>query len=91
MDKSFLKKLGLKINNHGTSTGLETSTSGKYIASYSPVDGELIGKVSKTSRKEYDALMETAQAAFQEWRMIPAPQRGEIVRQRKCPGGRGAS
>ena len=81
MDKSFLKKLGLKINNHGTSTGLETSTSGKYIASYSPVDGELIGKVSKTSRKEYDALMETAQAAFQEWRMIPAPQRGEIVRQ----------
>lgn len=81
MDKSFLKKLGLKINNHGTSTGLETSTSGKYIASYSPVDGELIGKVSKTSRKEYDTLMETAQAAFQEWRMIPAPQRGEIVRQ----------
>ncbi|MEL6656061.1 MAG: aldehyde dehydrogenase family protein [Bacteroidota bacterium] len=81
MDKSFLKKLGLKINNHGTSTGLETTTSGKYIASYSPVDGEMIGKVSKTSRKEYDALMETAQAAFLKWRMIPAPQRGEIVRQ----------
>lgn len=81
MDKSFLKKLGLKINNHGTSTGLETSTSGKYISSFSPVDGELIGKVSKTSRKEYDAMMETAQSAFQEWRMIPAPQRGEIVRQ----------
>lgn len=81
MDRSFLKKLGLKINNHGTSTGLETTTSGKYISSFSPVDGELIGKVSKTSRKEYDALMETAQSAFQEWRMIPAPQRGEIVRQ----------
>ncbi|MEL6971799.1 MAG: aldehyde dehydrogenase family protein [Bacteroidota bacterium] len=81
MDKSFLKKLGLKINNHGTSTGLETTTSGKYIASYSPVDGEMIGKVSKTSRKEYDAMMETAQAAFLKWRMIPAPQRGEIVRQ----------
>ena len=81
MDKSFLKKLGLKINNHGTSTGLETSTSGKYIASYSPVDGEMIGKVSKTTRKEYDALMETAQEAFLQWRMIPAPQRGEIVRQ----------
>ena len=81
MDNSFLKKLGLKINNHGTSTGLETTTSGKYIPSYSPVDGELIGKVSKTTRKEYDALMDTAQEAFLQWRMIPAPQRGEIVRQ----------
>lgn len=81
MDTSFLKKLGLKVNNHGTSTGLETSTSGKYIASYSPVDGQLIGKVSKTTRKEYDAVMDKALAAFQEWRMIPAPQRGEIVRQ----------
>ncbi len=81
MDKSFLKKLGLEIENSGTSTGLETTTSGEYIASYSPVDGEMIGKVSTTSRKEYDALMETAQAAFLKWRMIPAPQRGEIVRQ----------
>jgi aldehyde dehydrogenase (NAD+) len=81
MDKSFLKKLGLKINNHGTSTGLETTTSGKYIPSYSPVDGEMIGKVSKTSRKEYDAVMDAALEAFKTWRMIPAPQRGEVVRQ----------
>ncbi len=81
MDTSFLKKLGLKINNHGTSTGLDTSTSGKYIASYSPVDGALIGKASKTSRKEYDEVMDKALAAFKEWRMVPAPQRGEVVRQ----------
>lgn len=81
MDKSFLKKLGLKTNNHGTSTGLETTTSGKYITSYSPVDGEMIGKVSKTTREEYDAVMDKALAAFKEWRMVPAPQRGEVVRQ----------
>jgi aldehyde dehydrogenase (NAD+) len=81
MDKSFLKKLGLKTNNHGTSTGLETSTSGKYIASYSPVDGEMIGKVSKTTRAEYDDVMDKAMVAFKEWRMVPAPQRGEVVRQ----------
>ncbi|RME95437.1 MAG: aldehyde dehydrogenase family protein [Bacteroidetes bacterium] len=81
MDKSFLKKLGLKVNNHGTSTGLKTTTSGKYIASYSPVDGQLIGKVSKTSRQEYEAVMEQALEAFKVWRMIPAPQRGEVVRQ----------
>ncbi|MCB0635615.1 MAG: aldehyde dehydrogenase family protein [Lewinella sp.] len=81
MDTSFLKKLGLRINNHGTSTGLETSTSGKYIPSYSPVNGELIGKVSKTSRAEYDDVMDKATAAFKVWREIPAPRRGEIVRQ----------
>jgi len=81
MDTSFLKKLGLKTNNHGTSTGLESTTSGKYLTSYSPVDGALIGKVSKTSRAEYDHVIDQAQAAFQNWRMVPAPKRGEIVRQ----------
>ena len=81
MDKSFLEKLGLKTNNHGTSTGVASSTSEKYITSYSPVDGEMIGKVSTTTRAEYDAMMEKALVAFKEWRMIPAPQRGEVVRQ----------
>jgi len=81
MDKSFLEKLGLKTNNHGTSTGVESSTSEKYITSYSPVDGEMIGKVSETTRAEYDAMMDKALVAFKEWRMIPAPQRGEVVRQ----------
>ncbi|WP_020536187.1 L-piperidine-6-carboxylate dehydrogenase [Lewinella cohaerens] len=81
MDKSFLKKLGLQANNDGTSTGLKTSTSGEYIASYSPVDGEMIGKVSKTTRAEYDDVMDKAMVAFKEWRMVPAPQRGEVVRQ----------
>jgi aldehyde dehydrogenase (NAD+) len=81
MDKSFLKELGLKANNDGTSTGLKTSNSGEYITSYSPVDGELIGKVSITTRAEYDAVMDKALVAFKEWRMIPGPQRGEVVRQ----------
>ncbi len=81
MDTSFLQELGLEANNSGTSTGLETTNSGEYISSYSPVDGELIGKVSVTTREEYDAMIGQARKAFQEWRMIPAPQRGEIVRQ----------
>lgn len=81
MDKSFLKKLGLQANNDGTSTGFKTSTSGEYITSYSPVDGEIIGKVSKTTRAEYDDVMDKAMIAFKEWRMVPAPQRGEVVRQ----------
>ena len=82
MKKDFLKKLGLKEKNNGTSTGLKSSASSKkYILSYSPVDGKLIGAVSVTSRKEYDKVMKTAKKAFNTWRTMPAPQRGEIVRQ----------
>jgi aldehyde dehydrogenase (NAD+) len=51
------------------------------ISSYSPVDGKLIGKVTTTSREDYDLVIDTAQAAYKEWRKVPAPQRGEIVRQ----------
>jgi aldehyde dehydrogenase (NAD+) len=76
----FLKKLGLKKSNHGTSTGLESTGSRKNIT-YSPVDGAAIGTVSVTTREQYDAVMEKAQAAFTVWRTTPAPKRGEIVRQ----------
>ncbi len=81
MEKTFLKKLGLRKHNAGSSTGQESSNSGKYIKSFSPVDGEYIGSVSKTTREEYDQIIEQAGAAFRVWREIPAPKRGEIVRQ----------
>jgi aldehyde dehydrogenase (NAD+) len=81
MNKDFVKELGLKEKNNGSSTGLESTSSGKYIDSYSPVDGEYIGSVSETTREEYDSIIAKAQEAFLEWRLIPAPKRGEIVRQ----------
>ncbi len=82
MNTSFLKSLGLKKKNNGTSTGLKsTAASKQYIDSYSPVDGKLIGSVSVTSKKEYEKVIATSQKAFEKWRTIPAPQRGEIVRQ----------
>jgi len=82
MKKNFLKKLGLKQKNNGTSTGLKsTAASKEYIDSYSPVDGKLIGRVSVTSRAEYKKVITTSQKAFKNWRTVPAPKRGEIVRQ----------
>ncbi|MEZ4980093.1 MAG: aldehyde dehydrogenase family protein [Saprospiraceae bacterium] len=81
MERDFLSKLGLKDANNGTSTGLDSTNSGTYIESYSPVDGAFIGKASVTTREEYDHVIEKAQAAFKEFRKIPAPKRGEIVRQ----------
>ncbi|MEY4108520.1 MAG: hypothetical protein RL181_2862 [Bacteroidota bacterium] len=81
MDLEFLKELGLQAKNDGTSTGLESSNSGQYIDSYSPVDGTFIGSVSTTTREEYERVVAKAQEAFQSWRLLPAPRRGEIVRQ----------
>ncbi len=82
MDISFLKELGLEAKNSGTSTGSKSvGSSSSYIDSYSPVDGKLIGSVSVTSAEDYEAVMGAAQSAFTTWRTMPAPQRGEIVRQ----------
>ena len=76
-----LKQLGVSEVNNGTSTGSQNFSSGEILASYSPVDGELIGKVKTTSKEDYEKMMVTAAAAFNKWRLMPAPQRGEIVRQ----------
>jgi len=76
-----LKQLGIKEVNKGTSTGNTWFSGGDTISSFSPVDGKLIGKVTTTTKEEFDKVIETAQSAFKSWRVMPAPQRGEIVRQ----------
>ncbi|MBT8384243.1 MAG: aldehyde dehydrogenase family protein [Bacteroidia bacterium] len=76
-----LKQLGVSEVNNGTSTGSQNFSSGEILASYSPVDGELIGKVKTTSKEDYEKMMQTATTTFNKWRLMPAPQRGEIVRQ----------
>lgn len=78
----FLQQLGLQKENTGVSTGAEwISSNGQKLDSYSPVDGKFIGSVTGADKDAYDQTMEKALAAFKEWRMWPAPKRGEIVRQ----------
>ena len=79
--KEALKQLGIKEVNNGTSTGSKNFGSGELIASYSPTDGSLIGKVSTTTKADYEKVMDAATSAFLSFRAMPAPQRGEIVRQ----------
>ncbi len=79
--KEALAQLGVKEINNGTSTGSNTFSNGDFIESYSPVDGQLIGKVKTTTAADYEKVMEAASTAFKGWRTKPAPQRGEIVRQ----------
>jgi len=79
----FLKLLGIKEENFGASTGLiwlETKSS-DMIEVVSPVDGKLIAKVYQANENDYDLVVEKSVEAFKYWRTVPAPKRGEIVRQ----------
>jgi L-aminoadipate-semialdehyde dehydrogenase len=79
--ENALIKLGVKDLNNGTSTGSNFFGNGDILESYSPVNGNLIGKVTTTTKEDFDKVVETAQSTFKTWRLKPAPQRGEIVRQ----------
>lgn len=76
-----LEKLGIKLVNEGTSTGVENFSSGEILDSFSPVDGKLIASVKTSTLEDYEKVMRSATEAFKTFRLIPAPQRGEIVRQ----------
>ena len=80
IDKA-LQTLGVKAINEGTSTGLNYFSNGENIESFSPVDGNLIAKVKATTKEDFETVMDTATKAFKVWRKVPAPRRGEIVRQ----------
>src|SRR6476659_786811 len=78
----FLKAFGIDLNNQGTSTGSNwIRSSGEKIDSFSPVDGKLIGSIIAADKASYEKIIRTAESAFKQWRLMPAPQRGEIVRQ----------
>ncbi len=76
-----LKALNIKDLNEGTSTGSHFFSTGETLDSFSPVDGSRIAGVKTTTKKDYDKVMAAATEAYKTWRLKPAPQRGEIVRQ----------
>jgi aldehyde dehydrogenase (NAD+) len=77
----MLSQLGVASVNPGTSTGSDQHTSNEVLTSYSPVNGAPIDQVSVTTQGQMNHVVETAQRAFVAWRQIPAPKRGEVVRQ----------
>jgi len=76
-----ISKLGISQHNYGCSTGTNHFGSGQTINSISPVDGQLIAQSTTGTQDDFDKIIEVSKKAFQQWRMTPAPQRGEIVRQ----------
>jgi aldehyde dehydrogenase (NAD+) len=79
--EEILKRLDLVGEQSGAGTGAWLACSGKILESISPVDGRIIGSVRSAETVDYERVMEKALSAFEYWRMVPAPKRGEVVRQ----------
>lgn len=82
MINDILQHFNITSTHSGVAIGGHWLTGqGETLQSWSPVDGQAIATVQATGRKEYEQVVEKAQAAFLEWRQWPAPKRGEVVRQ----------
>ena len=77
---ALLKKLGLDSDNPGVFCG-EWLGRGKSLPSLSPIDGSVLATVRTATEAEYERTARRAQDAFRKWQLLPAPKRGEIVRQ----------
>ncbi len=80
MKSELLKKLGLTASNPGAFDGAWFG-SGPILDSISPIDGSKLGRVSMATAADYERVIERARAAFAAWQVVPAPKRGEIIRQ----------
>lgn len=78
--KAHLEQLGIKDKNPGGQIGSQSFSVGNTIPSSSPVDGSTIGSTGVCSADDYEAAIVAATQASLEWRNVPAPQRGEVVR-----------
>ncbi len=80
--QDVLHQLGIKPFNAAYSTGREWGGPGQASkAIVSPADGQPIATVFQATLADYETVVQAAQAAFPAWRLVPAPKRGDIVRQ----------
>ncbi len=79
--KSLLEKLGIEEVNQGALSGLDRlDCKGEILESISPIDGRILARIRQADSAAYDKVAQTARAAFMQWRDVPAPKRGEVVR-----------
>ncbi len=78
----LFRALGLKSRQAGACCGGEWfASSGEWIESRSPTSGDLLARIEQADAADYDRVLKQAQQAFLAWRAVPAPKRGEVVRQ----------
>ena len=81
--KNLLEKLKIQAVNAGACTGPDgwiMDPKGKEMASYNPSTGEVIARVLQATPETYEKVVATAHEAFLDWRVVPAPKRGAVVR-----------
>jgi aldehyde dehydrogenase (NAD+) len=79
---ALLERLGLSAVNSGAwVNGPRDTAAGALVASTNPATGEALAQVALASAADLEAAIAANTAAFAAWRMVPAPKRGEIVRQ----------
>ena len=76
-----LASLGVGSTSRGASTGTWLDTRGPELVSLNPATGQPLGRVLQATADDYETVVKAAEEAFLSWRMVPAPRRGEIVRQ----------
>ena len=76
-----LESLGLSATSRGASVGTWIETHGPELVSHNPATGLPLGRVIQATADDYDAVVRVAAETFAVWRMVPAPRRGEIIRQ----------
>src|SRR5262245_51667215 len=82
MFDEVLSRLGLGAKNFSSyGGGWNEGTSGEELLSLNPATGQPLGRVVAATALEYDQVVEASRQAFSHWRILPPPQRGEIVRQ----------
>jgi len=79
--KRVLSGLGLSGLNLGATDGREWFAHGKTLEVVSPVNGDVLARVVQADKNDYERCVRSAQRAFAVWREVPAPRRGEVVRQ----------
>ncbi len=80
--KDLLERLGIVELNQGALVGLDRlDCRGKTLESISPIDGRTLAKIRQADPAGYEEVVQAAEAAFNQWRDVPAPRRGEVVRQ----------
>ena len=79
--KNLLKKLNIKNNQKGCNTGGIWIGEGEILSSFSPVNDLLLGTVQGASVQDYEYILDKAEDAFLSFRTLPAPKRGDLVRQ----------
>ena len=79
--EAILKPLDLLEEQAGAGTGTWLPCSGPWLSALSPIDGRQIGAIRSAGRDDSNAVISRAVEAFKAWRIVPAPRRGEIVRQ----------